>query len=170
MKKLVALALVLVTVLSLCSFACAEENNYIIFEPTLTLGMQDKFGITDAAGWMTDDMKVAIVATLLPMDMILSDDVTADITDYKVAYSYVGISDSNSLLVAYRKENSRDVLLVYFDPVTRFGLMTESTLTNVVTDSQLNSAMASQCVSYKKVDEATAQQVAEVILEALEGN
>lgn len=171
MKRTLSILLVATLILTLlCGVASAETKEYthVPFEASLTIGMGEKFEFSKPTDWLQSDFSIAVLGTLLPLDIIADDTNDLDIGEYKVKTGYVGISESGILTCLYRSDVNPSALIIVYNMETGAAQFTVSQLNSVPTDSDLNTAMNNTCVQYSKIDEESASEVAQIILGAME--
>lgn len=167
MKKL--LALVLAALLTLgCISALAEENAHVQFDPALTGILQDQFELKTAADWLNTDFNVALIAVLLPMD-ILNDDVTEnDLLEYVADEAYVGENADGNVIVLYPSTKNNNVLLVAYSPISKLALFTITELSGSPTAELMQATLEQSCIRHAKTDHDTVNNVILSILSVLE--
>lgn len=168
MKKLIALLLTLVMTLSLFSVAFAEDGYANVqFKPTLTASMQKELGLTTSSAWMANDLYIALIATTLPLDVILDDTIDLDINEYKIVDAYVGENEDGIMTVLFRGTVTPTALILTYNPAAEIALLTVVELSSIPTDADLKSAMDQTNVNYSKVDAEAAETINQIFQDVL---
>ena len=169
MKKFLALVLIALLILGCLPAALAEENlSQVQFDPALTGDLQDALQLKTGTDWLNSDFNVALIAVLLPMD-ILNDDVTKnDLLEYQAGEAYVGENADGNVIVLYPSTEKNNVLLIAYSPVNKVALFSITELSGKPTKELMEATMEQSCIRHAKVDPAAAERVIVTILESME--
>lgn len=162
-KVLVAL---LATVLALgCVLPClAEEDDYVIFTPTLIGAMEQT-----AEGWMENGMTRALLTVLFGLDMIGSDEIAAkyDMSGFDgnaVLNSYVGVNENGFLVIGMY-----DDAKVYLGSCRTDGNVAGIIITDSLGAGEtiLTKTLDTLCTEYYRNSESDLMEVAQMITDAI---
>lgn len=170
MKRFTALLLAVLLMLGCFTASVAEETPYtqVQFAPTLAGDLQDELGLASSADWMKQDFTIALIAVLLPMD-ILNDDVTdLDLLEYEAKDAYVGENADGNMIILYPSTERNNALIIVYSPVYKVALFSVTELSSAPTQGVLQTSMENSCTNFSKVDEETAYKVIETILSSME--
>ncbi len=112
MKKLLALVLAVLMMLSLTPAMADDDGNYTLFDLTVTGKFVDNAGLS-AQDWDTDYER-ATLSTLLILDYMIATGLTAD--DIDITNSYLGyMADDDIFLVLVAKGDGAVMIMFHYE-------------------------------------------------------